>query len=108
MMVEGAKEATEEPVEKLKPKEKKAKKSKDVGKEKITSNPPYPVNDKVLKQFFRVETDPMMLGKIIGKGGSHIQQTIDYVVSKDFDKGGAKGTKMSSRNKLLHRRQQVY
>ena len=96
MMVEGAKEATEELVEKLtKPKEKKAKKSKDEDKEKmIISNPPYPVNDKVLKQFFRVEMDPMMLGKIIGKGGSRVQQMIEYVVSKDFDKGGAKGTKI--------------
>lgn len=93
MMVEGAKEATEELVEKLtKPKEKK---SKDEGKEKkITSNPPYQGNDKVLKQFFRVEMDPRMLGKIIGKGGTRVQQMIEYVVSKDFDKGGAKGTKI--------------
>ena len=36
----------------------------------------------------------MMLGKIIGKGGSRVQQMIEYVVSKDFDKGGAKGTKI--------------
>jgi len=98
MMVEGAKEATEELVEKLtKPKEKRVhqKKSRDGDKEKkFTSNPPYQGNDKVLKQFFRVEMDPMMLGKIIGKGGSKVQQMIEYVVSKDFDKGGAKGTKI--------------
>ena len=98
MMVEGAKEATEELVDKLtKPKEKRVHKNKpkDGNKEKkITSNPPYQGNDKVLKQFFRVEMDPMMLGKIIGKGGTKIQQMIEYVVSKDFDKGGAKGTKI--------------
>ena len=103
MMVEGAKEACEELVEKLtKPKEKKVhqkkdhqKKSKDGDKEKKTSsNPPYQRNDKVLKQFFRVEMDPRMLGKIIGKGGTKVQQMIEYVVSKDFDKGGAKGTKI--------------
>jgi len=97
-MVEGAKEATEELVDKItKPKEKRVhqKKSKDEGKEKrITSNPPYQGNDRVLKQFFRVEMDPRMLGKIIGKGGSKVQQMIEYVVSKDFDKGGAKGTKI--------------
>ena len=94
MMVEGAKEATEELVEKLtKPKEQKAKKSKD-GEKKVTSNPPYPVKDKVLKQFFRVEMDPRMLGKIIGKGGTRVQQMIEYVVLKDFDKGGAKDTKI--------------
>ena len=93
MMVEGAKEATEELVEKLtKPKEKQSKVGENV--KKITSNPPYPVNDKVLKQFFRVEMDPMMLGKIIGKGGSRVQQMIEYVVAKDFDKAGAKGTKI--------------
>jgi len=98
MMVEGAKEATEELVEKLtKPKEKRVhqKKSRDGDKEKkFTPNPPFQVNDKVLKQFFRVEMDPMMLGKIIGKGGTKIQQMVEYVVSKDFDKGGAKGTKI--------------
>ena len=96
MMVNCAKEACEELVEKLtKPKEKKVKKSKDEGKEKkVMSNPPYQGNDRVLKQFFRVEMDPMMLGKIIGKGGSKVQQMIEYVVSKDFDKGGAKGTKI--------------
>jgi hypothetical protein len=96
LMVNCAKEATEELVEKLtKPKEKRVhqKKSKDEDK-KVSSNPPYQGNDKVLKQFFRVEMDPRMLGKIIGKGGTRVQQMIEYVVSKDFDKGGAKGTKI--------------
>ena len=98
MMVEGAKEASEELVEKLtKPKEKRVhqKKSRDGDKEKkFTSNPPYQGNDKVLKQFFRVEMDPTMLGKIIGKSGTKIKQMVEYVVAKDFDKGGAKGTKI--------------
>lgn len=100
MMVEGAKEATEELVEKItKPKEKKVyqKKVKNADGEKgkkVVSNPPYQGNDKVLKQFFRVEMDPMMLGKIIGKSGTKIKQMVEYVVAKDFDKGGAKGTKI--------------
>ena len=101
LMVNCAKEACSEFVEKLSSK-------KNTSESRGTSSHPHEkkrnpnqsqghrnnFSDKVMKQFFRVEMDPMMLGKLIGKGGSRVQQMVEYVVAKDFDKAGAKGVKI--------------
>jgi predicted RNA-binding protein YlqC (UPF0109 family) len=52
------------------------------------------LSERVMKQFFRIEMDPMMLGKLIGKGGSRVQDMIKFVIAKDDDKAGAKSTKI--------------
>jgi len=94
LMVNCAKEATEDLVEKLsKPREQRPK-----GVMQDTDKPQKrthrPINEKVMKQFFRVEMDPMSLGKLIGKGGTRVQQMIEYVVATDHDKAGARDTKI--------------
>ena len=101
LMVNCAKEACSEFVEKLSSKkntsESRGKSSHPLEKKRNPNQSQGHRNnfsDKVMKQFFRVEMDPTMLGKLIGKGGSRVQQMVEYVIAKDFDKAGAKGVKI--------------
>ena len=54
----------------------------------------HSLSDKTMKQIFRVEMDPTMLGKLIGKKGSRVQEMVKFVVNLDDDKNAAKTTKI--------------
>lgn len=51
-------------------------------------------NLNTMRQIFRVEMDPMMLGKIVGKGGRNIKNMIKYVTDNDLNKSSANNTKI--------------